>query len=558
MRSHKKKFRTKNRDWSPGTTNAESIVLEPPQEIAKVATHNFSGLFEHRDLNRISERELSAVKIAIRLAEKSEWIPVKLWDFNSISFGIHIPNQPAFVDWTATSPHMDDQNLSLPLNSKLTGVGVKAGDQIEIQISVNQNQKFEIWCEVKNSISWKNGIKLGLRRLDVNFPQTVKSDRREADRLSLAPSVGLKARLLHPFIFGHWCTVQVFDLNKNMGFSFTSRDAAILLFEGLELELFFELPTFRKIAMVCRVAWVHATVSNHVKFGVQCMDINLDLHNGICAFLLLSEQWTPAKLRELGFRSQQVKSKLRFRTVKNMQDYAEVLYLRRDAYVGVGKKPEGTEPESMAGSLDGMSRILMAYHQETLVGSITFTYPMSKDVILDSEKGFPGQKYPIEIPPKVNLIEVSRLCIHQEYRSTDLLQGLFEHGIKHFLMSDRHWLLTSAVSELLPTYQRIGFKKLNVSYKHPGLNFKEHHLIIANRSAFLWGKGISPLVWNTLFGEVIEYLVLRKLIQVTFWEKIFIRGKLLFKPMAQSLLASRAQAAFRKHLKNLQVKGLLT
>jgi predicted GNAT family N-acyltransferase len=235
-----------------------------------------------------------------------------------------------------------------------------------------------------------------------------------------------------------------------------------------------------------------------------------------------------------------------------MEDYAEVLYLRRDAYVGVGKKPEGTTPESMAGRLDGMSRILMAHHHDTLVGTMTFTYPNSEDTILDSQMGFPNQKYPVFIPPKSNLIEVSRLCIHQEYRSTDLLQGLFEHGMKHFLMSDRHWLLTSAVSDLLPTYLRIGFKKMGASYKHPALNNQEHHLIMAPREAFLWGKGMNLLVWNTLFGDVIQYLLNRNLVDVTGPERVLIRTQLLFRPLSRCFLDNRANQAFRRHLQALR------
>lgn len=534
--SHSPSHSHSQADWTP--------TAEREEQTNATLQFNFLGLVEHRDQIRISERELGHVKMSLKFPGTPQWQAVKLWDFTAISFGVIIPYTPKFIDSTSKPTEKSDS--------------LQVGDQVEIKISVTSNQTFSCWCEVKNTVAKNEGTKIGLRRLDVHFPQSVQKDRREFNRLPLAPLIQLVARIKHPFLFGHWCSIQVSDINPKMGFSFTCQDESILLFDGMELELYFELAGLRKTTMLVRVSWVHATVSNRVKFGVECMDIDLKLHNGLCSFLLFSHFWTPSKLRELGFRSQQVKNKLRFRTVKNMQDYAEVLYLRRDAYVGVGKKPEGTPPESMAGPLDGMSRILMAHHHDTIVGSMTFTYPLTQDTLLDSERGFPGQKYPTGIPPKVNLIEVSLLCIHQEYRSTDLLQGLFEHGIKHFLMSDRHWLLTSAVTELLPTYQRIGFKKLNMSYKHPGLNFKEHHMIIANRNAFLWGKGVNPLVWNSLFGEVIDYLTSKNLIKVSVLQKVFIRSKMLLRPFAQILLSNRTQAAFRKHLKTLQSKGLLS
>jgi predicted GNAT family N-acyltransferase len=235
-----------------------------------------------------------------------------------------------------------------------------------------------------------------------------------------------------------------------------------------------------------------------------------------------------------------------------MDDYAEVLYLRRNSYVGAGKKPKETRPEEMASRLDGHSRILMALHQDKLVGSLTFTFPTHEEELLDSEAGFPGRKFPVRTPPKTSLIEVSRLCIDEEYRGTDLLQGLFEHGVKHFLLSDRYWLLTSAVPELLPLYERIGFAKLGASYKHPSLNNLEHHLIIAHRDTFLMGKGISLLLWNSLFGDLVRHLLDRKLIRIARPYAFLIRAKLLFAPLSKRLLENRSARAFRRHLEFLR------
>ncbi len=547
------------KDWSVGAP------IEPDKP--ETAFFKFPGLFEHRGQERISQRELGRVKISVRLPGKESWVAVKLWDFTSISFGIHFFEEAPFVNWSPEpEPQSESDAGKNSAENGFPGPGSKSslksnpllplevGDEIELRVQISHYQRFQIWCEVKNKLPWKEGIKIGLRRMDVSFPHEVRIERREAFRLPLAPALALKARIKHPFIYGHWCPLQVSDVNSNMGLSFVSTDPSVLLFEGMELQVHFELASYRETPMIARVAWVHATEANNVKFGVVCLDMDWKLHNGVCDFLLFSRLWTPSRLREAGFKSQQVKSRLRFRTVRTMEDYAEVLYLRRDAYVGAGKKPEGTAPETMAGPLDGISRILMAHHHEKLVGSMTFTYPTSQDTILDSQVGFPGQKYPVNIfiPPKANLIEVSRLCIHEEYRSTDLLQGLFEHGIKHFLMSDRHWLLTSAVSDLLPTYARIGFLKLGASYKHPGLNFQEHHLILAHRDAFLLGKGMNLIVWNTLFGDVIQYLVDRNLVTLTKMERFLIRSKLLLHPLSKRFLDNRAGQAFRKHLQSIR------
>jgi hypothetical protein len=105
---------------------------------------------------------------------------------------------------------------------------------------------------------------------------------------------------------------------------------------------------------------------------------------------------------------------------------------------------------------------------------------------------------------------------------------------------------------LLPLYERIGFKKLGASYKHPALKNLEHHLIIAHRDAFLRGDGMNLMVWNSLFGDLIDHLLDRKLLRVPGPVQALIRAKRLAGPLSRRLLERRAAAAFRKHLRHLR------
>jgi hypothetical protein len=524
--------------------------------------YKFSSASENRAQDRISHRELGFVAVSVR-EPGGRWLPVRLWDFTSISFGV-IYEEPDRA-WPAPAGLDGLDGTERPAPGKTgkgtadagggqaaAGLGLRPGDEVQIRIRLSPGAEFETWCQVRNLVPVKEGTRIGLRRLDVNFPQAIEVDRRSAFRLPLAPSLSLKARVRHPFLYGHWSSLAVSDINRHMGLSFLSPDPAILLFEGMEIRIHFELARHRQASMLARVSWVHATEADQVRFGVSCIDMPWDLHNGISDYLLFSRQWTPGRLRQSGFLARQVKGRLRFRSVKTMDEYAEVLHLRRDAYVGAGKKPKGTRPEEMASPLDGHSRILMALHNDKLVGTLTFTFPAREEEMLDSEAGFPGRKFPVRIPPKTSLIEVSRLCIDEEYRGTDLLQGMFEHGVKHFLISDRYWLLTSAVPDLLPLYERIGFAKLGASYRHPGLNNLEHHLILAHRDTFLMGKGMNLLLWNSLFGDLVRHLLDRKLIKVAGPFELLIRAKLLLGPLSKRFLENRAARAFRRHLEYLR------
>ncbi|HLP40938.1 MAG TPA: hypothetical protein VK465_05480, partial [Fibrobacteria bacterium] len=392
---------------------------------------------DKRGLDRISQRELGKVDFDLR-TPGGGWVKARLWDFSSIGFGVLLEPRHAGRD-PILAENGEASGASPPLSE---------GDEVRIRIRVRAHASFEAWCSVIYVSPWRGAFKVGLRRQDVGLPQEVGGDRRATPRLSFSPALGLAARVRNPFLYGHWSVLRVTDVGRNLGFAFVTDDPSTLLFEGMEVRIHFDLACFRSMPILARVTWAYATQKSELRFGVECLSMDWRLQAGLWDYLLHSGQWTPATLREAGFRGSRVKGRLCFRTVKTMEDYAEVLKLRRDAYVGAGERLESTQPEDMASSLDGISRILIARHHGLLVGSVTLAFPASEDTLLDSQEGFPGGKYPVAIPPKANLIEMNSLCIREDYRGTDLPRGLFEHGLKHVLMSDRHWLITSATEEL--------------------------------------------------------------------------------------------------------------
>jgi hypothetical protein len=552
-RSARKKAENRRREAAREAASARpDWVATPAEGKADPGSADLSAYSDLRAQERLHERELGRVGMSMRLPREERWIPLRLVDFTSVGFGASIEPAATMDARSMQEPLLGRGATNAEAGGKRAPCPVAAGDEVEIRIQIRARHTFTVWCQVRNVAPWREGFRIGLRRLDVAFPQAVRDDKRGNPRLVLSPAVALKGRIRHPFLFGRECPLIVTDINKDLGLSLVSPDPTILLFEGMEIEIGFELAALRHSPMTARVTWVSALSEDEVRFGVECLTVDLRLHNAICDHLLYTQQWTPARLREAGFHGKQIKSHLRFTTVKTMEDYADVLYLRRDAYVGVGKRPEGTRPEKMSSPLDGKSRILMARHHGRLVGTMTYTFPASEETVLDTQAGFPGARYPVALPPKANLIEVARLCIDENYRGTDLLVGMFEHGLKHFLMSDRHWLITSATDELWPMYRKIGFTRLKASYRHPLLNNLDHHLIIAHRSAFLWGFGIDILVWNSVFADLIRYLMERKLVAIPGWMRPVIRIKLLFRPLARLLTDAKAKSAFRKHMESIR------
>src|SRR4051812_4946952 len=82
-------------DWTAGST------VDPKK--LETGFFKFQGTMENRSQERVSQRELGRVNISIRLPGGGDWLPVKLWDFTSISFGIHYVQEAPFVSWTPES-----------------------------------------------------------------------------------------------------------------------------------------------------------------------------------------------------------------------------------------------------------------------------------------------------------------------------------------------------------------------------------------------------------------------------------------------------------------------
>jgi hypothetical protein len=67
---------------------------------------------------------------------------------------------------------------------------------------------------------------------------------------------------------------------------------------------------------------------------------------------------------------------------------------------------------------------------------------------------------------------------------------------------------------------------------------------------------MNLLVWNALFGDVIQYLLSHNLLDVTGPERALIRSQLFFRPLSRRYLDNRAKQAFRRHLQVIRKLGV--
>lgn len=228
---------------------------------------------------------------------------------------------------------------------------------------------------------------------------------------------------------------------------------------------------------------------------------------------------SPSDVRKYGFTVNRVSNGFRFRFVRTQEEYEAVLDLRYQAYLEAGKIDATKTPADMAAPLDPKSRILVCYHGDRIVASVAISFPSHDDEVLDTERAFVGG-YPKPMPPKTQMVEISRLCTDSDYRKTDLLNRMFEYTYKVTVCGDRDYITTSTDAKLWPLYKKLGFKKTGMSYAHPYLSGLEHHVIVGKRTQPDFGNQISPLVWNYLWRDMNQFMDQRGLIEMTWGRRL--------------------------------------
>jgi predicted GNAT family N-acyltransferase len=155
----------------------------------------------------------------------------------------------------------------------------------------------------------------------------------------------------------------------------------------------------------------------------------------------------------------------------------------------------------MEDRFDERSLILIAKHGDRLIASMRL-------ILNDADETGEHEQFivlPESFPQKTDIIEITRVCTHPEYRGSDLLRGLFEYASKVAMSLDRKWIIGSSTPGLLPLYEKIGFRATGLFYLHHDLNHQRHHVFLGNKEHILLGRNVGPIHWNMIYRHVFAY-----------------------------------------------------
>lgn len=476
-----------------------------------------------RRSERTGERELECLDASIRFASRPEWVPVRLRDFSLSGFGVYcLPG--------SLSDHVPAQN-----------------EKLEFRLAGPGNATHVIPCEVRHAPCGSDGGRLGLMRLDLGA-QGREADPTRPGRHLLAPAMRIPARIANPVLFREWGEATLMGFGIGNEWIFESCDASLLLLKDMSLDIHFDLPM--RVPGHCQgeIIWTRLDSGTRIHFGVRWIRMPFEVSNAVGEHLFQTGGCRPAELRPYGVHLRKFRRQLRFSVVATREDYAQVLDLRREAYVAAGKVSRSAAPEALASKFDSNSRILGAYREDELVACLGLTFPADEKSPLRSESHFPGGRYPFAVPPKTALVEAHSLCTRSEYRGGDLLRGLFEQVARCLLLSDRDWIITMTTRELWPLYRKVGFRRIGKPVAVEFLGGLEHYLILLHRSSFLYGRRMTPLAWNYFFGDLVTDLLKRRYIDVPAHQAFLAKAMSLFGRLTRSWSDKRLESEFRGFL----------
>lgn len=296
----------------------------------------------------------------------------------------------------------------------------------------------------------------------------------------------------------------------------------------LDLKFFLSASNFESTVLTsATISFVKSGLNNSLIVGCNVDQLAENLSLNLSNYLLQFLDVSPDEVRAAGFNVSKIADVFTFRYVETHADYIEVLKLRYEAYLDAGKVDRTKKPANMAATLDSKSRILMVKHQGKLIASVAISFPDSNELILDTEKALLGG-YSKQIPEKVSMIEISRLCTHPEYRKGDLLHRVFEHVYKIFVTSGREYIITSCDDKLWPLYSKLGFKKTGLQYNHLALSGLLHHIIIGSTDICVKLNKMNWIAWSYLFGGMYKELDSKNLVTTSKFVKVrMIIGEIL-------------------------------
>lgn len=350
-------------------------------------------------------------------------------------------------------------------------------------------------------------------------------EKRSNIRLKVAERFAASVSFDHPIIFDEKVHLWLADVSATGASLFTSRRNGFFVVGMTVKDAKVFLPTIGEISIEFIICSIEVDTGEALRFGVNFKKISkehkLKLEEYLVGFAYSKSEYAETKgflrtVKDAGFSPKYIKKSCFFEIATSLNDFKQLLEVRRDAYARAGKVSPDTSPRKMLDDYDSFSTIFVAKHHGKVIGSVRVTRPVGGDQRFELEASITLP----EFVNKQNSVEISRLCICADFENTDVILGLIEKCTEYSVKSKINYVITSCTKEMLTYYRRLGFFPNGLKFRLQTLNQVEHYFLVHDSRSHRYSYKMNPIFWYFSYSRVVSHLQKLGYIENTFNAKI--------------------------------------
>ena len=411
---------------------------------------------------------------------------------------------------------VENEQFSHDLNVwRLSPLGVELLNDKDVEI--HRGQKVSVTLNLGDQSSQFNGLIvdsiqnisgreiLGIRLVVDPIPFSGGAERRKRKRWSTSNQFLPTGMAPNPAKYNDFIFFKIKDVSAN-GMQIITSLRNKFIVPGMKFESSISFPMISQVRANFTIKNIRISDESggeHLSLGVEFSEKTTDLLDTIGQYL--SQFSDVSKLSELhkdGLSPTTMTGSLNFSYVKTEDDYKEVLKLRYIAYKAEGKVSKNSTIEDMGDVYDTRSRIVIGKIGDKVVttGRMTFC---DFDQPLEHEEYI---EWDATLPRREDSVEIMRVCTHPDFRGSDILVQMFRFMATASAQSKRKWIVLCSTEKYLNMYKKMGGQITGHDFELTKLNNSPHKLLVGPIQDSLLGKGLNPLFWNYIYGDLIQYL----------------------------------------------------
>ena len=394
------------------------------------------------------------------------------------------------------------------------------GDPVDLEI-VLAGQRATFQGLVVDLVQRKDEQEIiGIRLSRRDSGETVSTNRRKAVRWLCSDEFFPTCMAPTPGRFDDFIYFQIRDISHDgLQLVCSLRNKFLIPGMGLSLTAVFPFGSVVSIRIeLTRVGITSIGGRDRLVVGSKYVELSAYAKQALGQYLIqFSNVDSLEALREAGLAPKSLALGVDFYNLKNEEDYLEVLELRRLAHtLDQNLKREVTALE-MGDINDARARIVIGKYRGRVVATARIRYN-EMDQPMEHEAHVP---WPKELPRRDQIIEISRVATHPDFRRNDLLAALIRHICDNVIQSDRPWLIFSCLDKMIPFYEKLGFRQTGLRHTEP--IWKEDRVLnvmVVNILDMVVGRNVNPFYWNVVWRQVANLLVEQNVIRLTGMDKV--------------------------------------